>query len=65
MGQSTLLSAKTHPLIRSTYRLQGLRSSGVGEIERRAETLRAGKGTMEQVWNGDMQEGENILEMWS
>lgn len=63
MGQFILLSAKTHLLIRSTYRLQGLRSFGVGETGRRTEMLGAGKGTMEQVRNGDMQESENILEI--
>lgn len=45
MGQSILLPAKTHPLIRSVYWLQGLRS-GVGDMERRTEVLGAGKRAM-------------------
>lgn len=65
MGQSIFHPAKTHAIIRSAYRLLGLRCSGVREIERRTGMLGAGKGAVEQVLNGDVQESENILEIAS
>lgn len=58
MGQSLLPPAKTQPIIRSAYRLQGLLV-----LERKDGDAWIWEGGMQLVLNWGIREGETILQI--